>query len=167
MENKITVEDVAAYLDGIGLEYMATVGLDGKPKVRPVQYMVVRDGKLWFCTNSQKALYAELQKSPFVDMCASRLETNEIATKWIRMSAEVVFPAENTSEEKKAVREIKAAIMEKSAIVHELYENNPDHPLFKVFYLKNVRGSMNNLGHVKGLEERADFAKPVEFDLCR
>lgn len=55
-------------------------------------------------------------------------------------------------------------IMEKSAIVHELYENNAEHTLFKVFYLKNIRGSLNNLGHVKGLSKRADFAKPKEFE---
>ena len=55
-------------------------------------------------------------------------------------------------------------IMEKSAIVHELYENNAEHPLFKVFYLKNIRGSLNNLGHVKGLSERTDFAKLEEFE---
>ena len=36
--------------------------------------------------------------------------------------------------------------------------------LFKVFYLKNIRGSLNNLGHVKGLSKRADFAKPKEFE---
>ena len=63
MENQtVTIEDVASYLDGVGLQYMATIGLDGKPKVRPVQYMVVRGGKLWFCTNREKAMYAEMQK---------------------------------------------------------------------------------------------------------
>ena len=79
-ESQITIHDIAESLDKIGLQYMATIGLDGKPKVRPVQYMVVRDGKLWFCTNSQKAMYAEMQSSPFVELCGSRLEENEIAT---------------------------------------------------------------------------------------
>ena len=79
----------------------------------------------------------------------------------IRFSAEVVFADDMSGE----TREVKKAIMEKSAIVHELYENNPDHPLFTVFYLKVVHGSFNNLGHVKGLAERSDFAKPVEFAL--
>ena len=137
---------------------MATIGLDGKPKVRPVQYMILRDDKLWFCTNSEKAMYAELQKSPFMDLCGSRLQKDEITTAWIRFSAEVVFPVE--SEE---IRVIKKAIMQKSKIVRELYNNNQEHPLFKVFYLKNICGSVNNLGHVKGLEERNDFSRPIEF----
>ncbi|MBR0100296.1 MAG: pyridoxamine 5'-phosphate oxidase family protein, partial [Treponema sp.] len=50
----MTIKEIAEYLDKVGLQYLATIGLDGKPKVRPVQYMVVHDEKLWFCTNSQK-----------------------------------------------------------------------------------------------------------------
>ena len=152
----LTIETVAACLDRIGLQYMATIGLDGKPKVRPVQYMTLRDGKLWFCTNSEKAMYAELQKFPYIDLCASKLEVDEIASVWIRFSAEAVFD-EN--------RAVKKEIMQKSTIVHELYGNDPDHPLFKVFYLKNINGSMNNLGHVKGLQNRNDFAQPEVFSL--
>ncbi|MGP1544552.1 MAG: hypothetical protein ACTTIO_06365 [Candidatus Fimenecus sp.] len=41
MERKLSINDIAAYLDEIGLQYMATIGLDGKPKVRPVQYMIL------------------------------------------------------------------------------------------------------------------------------
>ena len=158
METKVSINDIAVYLDEVGLQYMATIGLDGKPKVRPVQYMILRNDKLWFCTNSEKAMYAELRKSPFIDLCGSRLQKDEITTAWIRFSAEVVFP-----EESEEICAIKKAIMQKSAIVQELYHNNPDHPLFKVFYLKDICGSLNNLGHVKGLEERNDFSKPIEF----
>ena len=158
MERKLSINDIAAYLDEIGLQYMATIGLDGKPKVRPVQYMILYNGKLWFCTNSEKALYAELQKSPYIDLCGSRLQKDEIKTAWIRFSAEVVFP-----EESEEISGIKQTIMQKSAIVQELYHNNQAHPLFKVFYLKNICGSLNNLGHIKGLEERQDFSKPICF----
>ena len=129
MERELSINDIAAYLDEIGLQYMAAIGLDGKPKVRPVQYMILRDDKLWFCTNSEKAMYEELQKSPFIDLCGSRLQKDEITTAWIRFSAEAVFPAE--SEE---IRGVKKAIMQKSKIVRELYNNNQEHPLFKVFY---------------------------------
>lgn len=133
---------------------MATIGLDGKPKVRPVQFMVLEDNKLWFCTNSKKAMYAELMQNPSLELCGSKLESDEICTPWIRLSAEAVF------EDNGRVKEL---IMEKSAIVHELYKNNPDHSLFKVFCLKNIDGEMANLGHVTGLEERADFARPIHF----
>ena len=127
-ESQDTINTIAEYLDSIGLQYMATNGLDGKPKVRPVQYMVVRDGKLWFCTNSQKAMYAEMQASPFVELCGSRLLEDELRTPWIRFSAEAVFPDESDDKEKKLVDEVKAAIMEKSQIVHEIYKDNQGAP---------------------------------------
>ena len=158
MENKLTINDIASYLDKVGLQYLATIGLDGKPKVRPVQYMVTSDNKLWFCTNCEKAMYAELKKNPYVDLCASKLQEDEITTPWIRFSAEVVFPDEN-----EGILKIKKAIMKKSRIVRELYNDDPNNSIFKVFYLKNIQGSLSNLGHVKGLEERENFSPVLEF----
>ena len=75
MGQEITLCDVANYLDNVGIQFLATIGLDGKPKVRPMQY----------------------------------------------------------------------------------------NPIFKVFYLKNIDVWMTNLGHVKGLEKRDEFAKPIHF----
>ena len=62
MTNDLSLQDVANYLDNIGIQFLATIGLDGKPKVRPMQYMILDDGKLWFCTNSEKDVYKELQR---------------------------------------------------------------------------------------------------------
>ena len=154
MEQEITLRDVANYLDNIGIQFLAIIGLDGKPKVRPMQYMVLEDGKLWFCTNSKKEVYAELQANPCIELCGCKLEKNEMQTPWIRFSAEVVF------EERQDIRD---AIIEKSAIVNALYKNMRDNPIFKVFYLKDIGGWMTNLGHVKGLEQRDEFAKPIHF----
>lgn len=154
--NDITIQDVAAYLDRVGLQYMATIGTDGKPKVRPVQYMVIEDGRMWFCTNSKKLMYQELMTNPSLEICGSKLEEDEIMTPWIRFSAEAVF--ENN-------RKVKEMIMKKSDIVHQLYKDDIDNPIFQVFYLKEVKGSFNNLGHVKGLEDKENFARPVFFEL--
>lgn len=82
----MNIKEIADYLDKVGLQYMAPIGLDSKPKVRPVQYMVLHDKKLWFCTNSEKAMYKELQKNPFIDLCGSKLMENEIDTAWIRLA---------------------------------------------------------------------------------
>lgn len=91
MNEEITLREVADYLDHVGIQFMATIGLDGKPKVRPMQYMVLEDEKLWFCTNSKKEIYAELQANPAIELCGCKLEKNEIQTPWIRFSAEVSF----------------------------------------------------------------------------
>ena len=154
MKQEITLRDVANYLDKIGIQFLATIGLDGKPKVRPMQYMVLEDEKLWFCTNSKKEVYAELQANPRVELCGCKLEKDEMQTPWIRFSAEAVF------EERQDIRD---AIIDKSAIVNALYKNMRDNPIFKVFYLKDIDGWMTNLGHVKGLEKKGEFAKPIHF----
>ena len=154
MNEEITLQDIANYLDNIGIQFLATIGLDGKPKVRPMQYMVMDDNKLWFCTNSKKEVYAELQANPAVELCGCKLEKEEIQTPWIRFSAEAVF------EERQDIRD---AIIEKSAIVNTLYKGMRENPIFKVFYLKNIDGWMSNLGNVKGLEKRDNFANPVHF----
>ena len=39
MNEEITLREVADYLDHVGIQFMATIGLGGKPKVRPMQYM--------------------------------------------------------------------------------------------------------------------------------
>ena len=155
MTNEISLQDVANYLDNIGIQFLATIGLDGKPKVRPMQYMIMDDGKLWFCTNSEKVVYKELQANPALELCGCKLEENEIQTPWIRFSAEAVF------EERQDIRD---AIIEKSSIVNALYSKMRENPIFKVFYLKNIDGWMTNLGNVKGLEKRAEFAKPIHFE---
>ena len=155
MTNEISLQDVANYLDNIGIQFLATIGLDGKPKVRPMQYMILEDDKLWFCTNSEKDVYKELQANPSLELCGCRLEENEIQTPWIRFSAEAVF------EERQDIRD---AIIEKSCIVNALYSKMRENPIFKVFYLKNIDGWMTNLGNVKGLEKRTEFAKPIHFE---
>ena len=154
MTNDLSLQDVANYLDNIGIQFLATIGLDGKPKVRPMQYMILDDGKLWFCTNSEKDVYKELQANPALELCGCKLEENEIQTPWIRFSAEAVF------EERQDIRD---AIIEKSSIVNALYSKMRENPIFKVFYLKNIDGWMTNLGNVKCLEKRAEFAKPIHF----
>ncbi|MCQ2606245.1 MAG: pyridoxamine 5'-phosphate oxidase family protein [Bacteroidales bacterium] len=154
MTNEISLQDVANYLDNIGIQFLATIGLDGKPKVRPMQYMILDDGKLWFCTNKEKDVYKELQENPSLELCGCKLEEDEIQTPWIRFSAEAVF------EERQDIRD---AIIEKSSIINTLYSNMRENPIFKVFYLKNIDGWMTNLGNVKGLEKRAEFSKPIHF----
>ena len=154
MEKAMTLREVTDYLDRLGVQFMATIGLDGKPKVRPMQYMILEDDRLWFCTNSKKEVYAELQANPWLELCGCKLEKEELQTPWIRFSAQAVF------EERQDIRD---AIIDKSAIVNALYKDMRQNPIFKVFYLKDIDGWMTNLGSIKGLEQRAGFAAPIHF----
>lgn len=154
MTQAVELKDVAAYLDSVGVQFMATIGLDGKPKVRPMQYMVLHDDKLWFCTNSEKDVYAELQANPSIELCGCQMEQDELKSHWIRFAAEVVF------EDRQDIRD---AIIEKSAIVNALYSTMRNNPIFKVFYLKGIDGWMTNFSHIKGLSDRAGYNRPIHF----
>ena len=65
------VNAVTDFLIKSQVQYLATIGLDDKPKVRPFQFMLEEGGRLYFCTSNQKPVFKELQKHPYVEFCAS------------------------------------------------------------------------------------------------
>jgi len=125
------MEKVVAFLIKSSFQYFATIGLDGKPKVRPFQFMFEEDGKLWFCTSNQKEIFKELQKNPYIELCASGEKMS-----WLRLSGKVVFSDSLVIKEK---------VFEVSPLVSGIYKeiNNPG---FEVFYLKNVTASIGQIG---------------------
>lgn len=54
------MEKVVAFLQANPVQYLATVGRDGKAKCRPFMFCLEQDGKLWFCTNSTKDVYLDI-----------------------------------------------------------------------------------------------------------
>lgn len=56
------MREVIKFLEENPVQYLSTVGLDKKPKCRPFMYMSNADAKLWFCTNSTKDVYMELNE---------------------------------------------------------------------------------------------------------
>jgi uncharacterized pyridoxamine 5'-phosphate oxidase family protein len=102
------------------VQYLATIGLDDKPKVRPFQFMLAEGGKLYFCTSNQKPVFQELQKHPYVEFCASGANFS-----WLRLNGRVVFSQDLG---------LKARIQEASPIVKSIYQT-PDDPAFEIFYL--------------------------------
>ena len=50
------MEKVVEFLQENPVQYLATVGRDGKAKCRPFMFAGQMDGKLWFCTNNTKDL---------------------------------------------------------------------------------------------------------------
>ena len=55
---------------------LATVGEDGKPKVRVFQVMSIEEGTLFFATGPHKRVYAELQSNPAVEILAFRWDVS-------------------------------------------------------------------------------------------
>ena len=62
---------VVAFLNANPVQYLATVGRDGKAKCRPFMFAGELEGKLWFCTNNQKDVYKDMPIAPInVDLSA-------------------------------------------------------------------------------------------------
>lgn len=111
---------VADFLIKSQVQYLATIGLDDKPKVRPFQFMLEEGARLYFCTSNQKTVFKEIQKHPYVELCASGENFS-----WLRLSGKVVFSKD---------LKLKAKIQEAIPLVKSIYKT-PDNPAFEIFYL--------------------------------
>ena len=118
------MKKVVEFLQANPVQYLATVGRDGKAKCRPFMFSGEMDGKLWFCTNNTKAVYKDMQKNPEIEISVS-----SPFYAWIRLHGKALF------EKNMAVKEMCIAItIEKSQ--YQTAEN----PIFEVFYLEDAHG---------------------------
>ena len=73
------------YSDGIGVieavcarfpvQYGTTLGLNGNPQIRPIEFKFSEDGVLYFDTVTYYDTYAELQAYPYLQVCVCDPET--------------------------------------------------------------------------------------------
>ncbi len=133
------MNEVVKFLTENPVQYLATVGRDGKAKCRPFMFAGEMDGKLWFCTNSTKEVYKDMQANPNVEVSVS-----SPAYAWIRLNGKAVFV------NNMAVKEMCIA----NPIVKSQYQT-ADNPIFEVFYLADAHAVI------------ADFSgnPPKEFSL--
>lgn len=117
------MNDVIRFLRENPVQYLATVGRDGKAKCRPFMFSLEKEGKLWFCTNHEKDVYKDMQENPFVEISVS-----SPAFAWIRLSGKVVFKNDMA---------VKEGCME-NEIVKSQY-HTADNPIFEVFYLQDAK----------------------------
>jgi uncharacterized pyridoxamine 5'-phosphate oxidase family protein len=120
-DNKM--KEVVEFLQANPVQYLATVGRDGKAKCRPFMFCLEQEGKLWFCTNNTKDVYKDLQANPELEVSVSSPEYA-----WIRLNGKAVF------ENNMIVKE--ACML--NPIVKGQY-NEASNPIFEVFYLENAR----------------------------
>ena len=80
------MNEVVKFLQENPVQYLATVGRDGKAKCRPFMFAGEMDGKLWFCTNNTKDVYKDMQQNPNIEVSVS-----SPAYAWIRLNGEAVF----------------------------------------------------------------------------
>ena len=115
---------VVAFLNENPVQYLATVGRDGKAKCRPFMFAGELDGKLWFCTNNTKEVYRDMQENPEIEISVS-----SPSYAWIRLHGKAVF------ENNMAAKEMCI----QNPIVKSQY-GEATNPIFEVFYLENAHG---------------------------
>ena len=120
------MQEVVKFLNENPVQYLATVGTDGKAKCRPFMFCFEMEGKLWFCTNCNKDVYKDLQANPFVEVSVSSADYA-----WIRLNGKAVF--ENNIE-------VKEACMA-NPIVKSQYKE-ASNPIFEVFYLDDAKATI-------------------------
>lgn len=81
------MEEILPHLEGVF--YIATVEED-QPHVRPFDAAVIREGKLYIGTNSNKKVYQQILKNP-------KVEIFEMGQGMLRMTAEA-YPVEDKEE---------------------------------------------------------------------
>ena len=115
---------VVEFLKANPVQYLATVGRDGKAKCRPFMFSGELDGKMWFCTHNTTEVSQDVRRNPEVEISVSSPEYA-----WIRLHGKAVF------ENNMAAKEMCLA----NPVVKSLY-GDASNPLFEVFYLEDAHG---------------------------
>ena len=92
-----------------------------KVKTRVFQYLFTDGNKVFFCTNSEKSVYAQLQANPNVSFCTF---TSDFAPV-LSVNGKAIF-VEDLALKKRALDE--------NPLIKGIY-NTPDNPIFKLFYI--------------------------------
>lgn len=88
---------------------------------RVFQYLWAEDGRVYFCTNSEKPVFRQLQKNPNASFCSYPADFSQV----VSVSGKAVFvdcPA------------LKKRVLNENPLIASLYKT-PDNPIFRIFYL--------------------------------
>jgi len=123
------MNEVVKILSENHMQYLATVGCDGKAKVRPFAFCFEMDKKLWFGTNSTKEVYKDMQKNPYVELA---VVTPDMVT--LRVNGKVTFVDDNN---------VKEAMMNIPTI--KMQYQTSDNPILEVFYLAEAKATITDM----------------------
>jgi uncharacterized pyridoxamine 5'-phosphate oxidase family protein len=117
------MQDLVKFLNENGSGFLATVD-NGRPRVRPFQFMMEEGGRFYFCTNNTKEVFRQLNANPFAEFSSS---TVTAPLRWVRLAGQVRFTSDPV---------IKARVLQKNDLVRSLYKTG-DNPIFEVFFIEH------------------------------
>jgi uncharacterized pyridoxamine 5'-phosphate oxidase family protein len=90
-------------------------------KTRVFQYLFADGNKVYFCTSSQKPVYAQLTANPNVSFCAYPANFNPV----LSINGKAVFVDDIA---------LKTRALDENPPIKGIY-NTPDNPVFQLFYI--------------------------------
>ena len=92
-----------------------------KVKTRVFQFLFADGNKVYFCTNSEKSVYNQLEINPNVSFCTFTKDFAPV----LSINGKVVFTEDFV---------LKERALEENPLIKGIY-NTPDNPIFKLFYI--------------------------------
>jgi len=93
-----------------------------KVKTRVFQYLFADGKKVYFCTNSEKPVYKQLQANPNVSFCAFPQNFSPV----LSINGKAVFVEDNA---------LKTRALDENPPIKSIYQT-ADNPIFKIFYIE-------------------------------
>jgi len=93
-----------------------------KVKTRVFQYLFAEGKKVYFCTNSEKAVYAQLQANPNVSFCTYPQNFTPV----LSVNGKAVFVEDKA---------LKTRALDENPPIKGIYKTQ-DNPIFKLFYIE-------------------------------
>jgi uncharacterized pyridoxamine 5'-phosphate oxidase family protein len=107
--------------------HLATV--DGnKARVRPFGFSMIRNDKLYFCTNKSKDVYKQLVRNPEIEVSAMGSDGT-----WLRISGKVTIDD---------TRDAKAQAFTEAPNLLKLYTKGADDEIFVTFYFTEAKATL-------------------------
>ena len=92
-----------------------------KVKTRVFQYLFADEKKVYFCTNSEKPVYKQLQTNPNVSFCTFPQNFSPV----LSINGKAVFVEDMA---------LKTRALDENPPIKGIYQT-PDNPIFKIFYI--------------------------------
>ncbi|MDR1747533.1 MAG: pyridoxamine 5'-phosphate oxidase family protein [Spirochaetaceae bacterium] len=92
-----------------------------KVKTRVFQYLFADGNKVYFCTNSEKPVYAQLQANPNVSFCTYPHNFDPV----LSVNGKAIFVEDSA---------LKTRALDENPSIKGIYKT-PDNPIFKIFYI--------------------------------